>query len=227
MSKSVYSLMIFDEIVEQIDQRASKNNQNRSQVINEILADHLGLITPEQKIQKILTYLSENLSDTLNVNGLNKNSSIHFDKNLDYKYHPKVQFTYEFTGTGDDKFAVLKISSRTKNDKLNKLFNQFFNKIVELEHRNCFYLGTNPKNESKHKFVREFRIEGSVSKNINEVAKFLLDYLMMVDEAMNLFFNDQSENLDRNLQKLFDKFFVSTQLQIKTDNPLDLVRLKN
>jgi len=50
MIKSVYSLMLFDEIVEKIDQIAYENNTNRSQLINDILAEKIGLVTPEQKI---------------------------------------------------------------------------------------------------------------------------------------------------------------------------------
>ena len=54
MKKSVYSLMLFDEIVEKIDQLAYENNTNRSQLINDILAEKIGLETPEQQVQKIL-----------------------------------------------------------------------------------------------------------------------------------------------------------------------------
>ena len=86
MIKSVYSLMLFDEIVEKIDQIAYENNTNRSQLINDILAEKIGLVTPEQKIQKILEQLDENFSDTLSVSQINKNSSIQFGKSLKYKY---------------------------------------------------------------------------------------------------------------------------------------------
>ena len=88
MKKSVYSLMLFDEIVEKIDQLAYENNTNRSQLINDILAEKIGLETPEQQVQKILEQLDQNLSDTLSVSQINKNSSIQFGKSLKYKYRP-------------------------------------------------------------------------------------------------------------------------------------------
>ena len=96
MKKSVYSLMLFDEIVEKIDQLAYENNTNRSQLINDILAEKIGLETPEQQVQKILEQLDQNLSDTLSVSQINKNSSIQFGKSLKYKYRPKVRYSYEF-----------------------------------------------------------------------------------------------------------------------------------
>ena len=89
MKKSVYSLMLFDEIVEKIDQLAYENNTNRSQLINDILAEKIGLETPEQQVQKILEQLDQNLSDTLSVSQINKNSSIQFGKSLKYKYRPR------------------------------------------------------------------------------------------------------------------------------------------
>lgn len=46
MKKSVYSLMLFDEIVERIDDMAYMHHTNRSQLINDILADYVGMETP-------------------------------------------------------------------------------------------------------------------------------------------------------------------------------------
>ena len=77
--------MLFDEIVEKIDQLAYENNTNRSQLINDILAEKIGLETPEQQVQKILEQLDQNLSDTLSVSQINKNSRIQFGKSLKYK----------------------------------------------------------------------------------------------------------------------------------------------
>ncbi len=54
MKKRVYILMRFYVIVEKIDQLAYENNTNRSQLINDILAEKIGLETPEQQVQKIL-----------------------------------------------------------------------------------------------------------------------------------------------------------------------------
>lgn len=226
MKKSVYSLMLFDEIVEQIDQLAEKENSNRSQLINDILAQYLGLTTPEQKIQKILENLDENLKDELDVNQITKNTSIHFNKNIEFKYKPRIKYIYEFIGTGDKKFAVLKISSRSKSKVLDELFNEFFKKLSELEQKNSYHLGIKPEDEKKFKFVREFRIESSITRDIDEITNFLSNYLKMLNEAMNIFFSEENKNCDEKLQKVFDQFFLSKQLQIKTENPLDLIRIK-
>ena len=50
MKKSMYSLMLSEQVVEAIDRLALEQNTNRSRLINEILADYLSLVTPEKHI---------------------------------------------------------------------------------------------------------------------------------------------------------------------------------
>ena len=47
MKKSMYSLMLSEQVVEAIDRLALEQNTNRSRLINEILADYLSFVTPE------------------------------------------------------------------------------------------------------------------------------------------------------------------------------------
>ncbi len=225
MKKSVYSLMVFDEIIDQIDELAEENNQNRSQIINQILADYLGMITPEQKVQSILMSLNNKFKDKLRIKQFNKNSSIHFDKSIDYKYKPKIKYSFEFIGSGDRKYAVFKISSRSKSVELNQKLENFFKKITEIEQKNHLYLGIKPDIESKHMFVREFRIEGSLNRDPDKVARFLSNYLIMFDKAINIYFsNKSSKEIEESLSELFNLFFESRQLQIIKENPIEVIK---
>ena len=53
MKKSMYSLMLSEQVVEAIDRLALEQNTNRSRLINEILADYLSLMTPEKHIADV------------------------------------------------------------------------------------------------------------------------------------------------------------------------------
>jgi len=209
MKKSIYSLMLFDEIVEKIDQMAYVNYTNRSQLINEILAEHLGLVTPEQKIQTILETLKENLSDTLSVSQVNKNSSIQFGKSLKYKYRPKVKYSIEFVGVGGQKYAVLKISSRTKSVELNHHFDEFFRIICELEAKHISKDEIIYETSANHKFVREFRDEGSVSRDVKEVSSLLTNYLKMIDAAMDIYFEHEGSDVEGDIKQLYQNYLDS------------------
>ena len=207
MKKSVYSLMLFDEIVEKIDQIAYVNNTNRSQLINDILAEKIGLVTPEQKIQKILEQLDENFSDTLSVSQINKNSSIQFGKSLKYKYRPKVRYSYEFTSNDRGKYAVLKISSRTKSEDLIDHFDAFFNLIAEIEKEQKDYATDLTNKQTSHKFIREFKEEGELSQDTKIVADNLTRYLKMIDQAMNVYFLNIEEMKSSDLTQLLEGIY--------------------
>jgi len=203
--------MLFDEIVEKIDQMAYVNNTNRSQLINDILAERIGLVTPEQKIQKILEQLDENFSDTLSVSQINKNSSIQFGKSLKYKYRPKVRYSYEFASSDRGKYAVLKISSRTKSEDLNEHFDEFFNLIAGIEKKQKDYSTDLADNLTNHKFVREFKVEGELSQDTEIVADNLTRYLKMIDQAMNVYFSNieglENADITKLLERLYREYY--------------------
>ena len=53
MKKSVYSLVLSDDIIEAIDRLAYKQGASRSAVINEILAEAVSYTTPEKRMNDI------------------------------------------------------------------------------------------------------------------------------------------------------------------------------
>ncbi len=206
MKKSIYSLMLFDEIVEKIDQMAYVNYTNRSQLINEILAEHLGIVTPEQKIQTVLETLKDNFKDTLSISQVNKNSSIQFGKSLKYKYRPKVKYSIEFVGVGGQKYAVLKISSRTKSVDLNRHFDNFFEIICELEAQHISEGEFIYETSANHKFIREFREEGSVTQDPKQVVSLLTSYLKMIDSAIDVYFENPTQDVKPVIQSLYQDY---------------------
>ena len=53
MSKSVYSLVLSDDVVAQIDCAAYALGTSRSNLINQVLAEYVSLITPEKRRKDI------------------------------------------------------------------------------------------------------------------------------------------------------------------------------
>ena len=51
MNKSVYSLVLSDEIVQEIDRMAYEAGASRSAMINQILADYVRYTTPEKRMR--------------------------------------------------------------------------------------------------------------------------------------------------------------------------------
>ena len=64
MKKSVYSLVLMDDVVEAIDRLAYERNTNRSNLINQILAESVNFVTPEMRMRDIFTQLENILSES-------------------------------------------------------------------------------------------------------------------------------------------------------------------
>ena len=54
MKKSVYSLVLNDRVVEELDQLAYRQGTSRSALINRILADYVSYQTPEMRLRQVL-----------------------------------------------------------------------------------------------------------------------------------------------------------------------------
>ena len=67
MKKSVYSLVLMDDVIRAVDEKASQLGTSRSNLINQILAQHLSCITPEMRIQEIFDSMNEMVSSTFRV----------------------------------------------------------------------------------------------------------------------------------------------------------------
>ena len=57
MKKNVYSLVLSEDVVHEIDKMAYRQGTNRSNLVNQILAEYASLITPERRISHLLSCL--------------------------------------------------------------------------------------------------------------------------------------------------------------------------
>ena len=58
MPKAVYSLVLQSDVVEAVDRLAYMRGTSRSALINQILAESVGYVTPERRMAEILETLS-------------------------------------------------------------------------------------------------------------------------------------------------------------------------
>ena len=94
MSKSVYSVVLMDDVVDAVDRLAYEAGTNRSNMINRILAEYVQLATPEQRMQDIFSSIMDAVSGQnalqlmLNASDamLSMRSAIH------YKYNPSMRY---------------------------------------------------------------------------------------------------------------------------------------
>lgn len=196
MSKSVYSMVLSDEVISLIDDAAMKSGKSRSTLVNEILASYVGTSTSKQRIEEILTLVTEAFEPHRRMRVERKQqSTIDFLSALDYKYNPRVTYSVELF-TEDEYTGYLKITLRTTNHVLITVINEFFNAFICLERK---YLGNVEYSVIDGKLVRKLNFK---EKNTTaEIALKLTDYVNNIDKFINAYTTDyflggQNENLE-------------------------------
>ena len=62
MKKTVYSLVLSEDVIEAVDRMAYSRGTSRSNLINQILAEAVGYVTPERRMAEILQTLSAQMT---------------------------------------------------------------------------------------------------------------------------------------------------------------------
>ena len=118
MKRSTYSLILMDDVVAAIDRLAAQQGTSRSNLINQILAEHVSCVTPEQQMRQIFACLTQ-----LSILG-----------SVQYKYRPTIRYSVELhREMHGEKVGILKISCRTQSQTLLNAIQQFFLFWVQLE----------------------------------------------------------------------------------------------
>ena len=95
MNKSVYSLVLMDDVIDAIDRMACAEGTSRSSLINRILAQYVNLTTPEMRMKDIFSSMQQLIHDSLQLQFMPSDSMISIRSPLRYKYKPTIRYGLE------------------------------------------------------------------------------------------------------------------------------------
>lgn len=133
MHKSIYSLVLADDVVEAVDRMAYQLHTSRSNLINQILAERLSCVTPEMRMQTVFSRM-EQLMSSFRILEQTSAHMLSLQSQLDYKYKPTVQYfveLYRIPKDGED--GRLRVQLRTQNQTLIAVLDNFFRLWASLE----------------------------------------------------------------------------------------------
>lgn len=186
MGKSVYSIVLNDAVVEAIDLMAYRLGTNRSNMINQILAEKVSYITPEQKIKNILSnverLIDNNVFQIMLPSG---DSSLMIKSAFKYKYNPSVKYSVVLNKSGGEAKGELRVNFRTQNTTLLNELNNFLKIWTALE---THYLKYPPKYTiGPGKFVRELMLPSNDIED-EEAGQLITEYIQAFDTIMKFYF---------------------------------------
>lgn len=120
--------MLNDEVVREVDAMAHRLGTNRSNLINQILAEYVNYETPERRINNVLSAIEQLMAPSRELvpffapNTL----SLSLKSSLQYKYRPTVKYEVELFKSGGESIGELSVMFRTQSAALISSITDFF-----------------------------------------------------------------------------------------------------
>ena len=187
MGKSVYSIVLDDDVIKMIDIMAVRQNTSRSNMINRLLAQQISMPTAETMINDIYHSIDNFLQghNSLALSLLGNSNMINMRSALQYKYNPSVKYAVELTDSSHY-LGQLKVSLRSQNTQVLNLFEEFFMlwSALEIQHRGVktdeFSIGTG-------RYSRLLRLYENC--NYTSYGNSIALYIDTLDKCMKEFFS--------------------------------------
>ncbi|MDE7362931.1 MAG: ribbon-helix-helix domain-containing protein [Oscillospiraceae bacterium] len=189
MNKSIYSLVLSDEVVDAVDALARVEGMSRSAMINRILAERVAYTTPEMRLRDILHSLAQSINGEFMLTEQPTGSTLSARTSLKYRYKPTVKYSVEIYSENGKRAGQLRVSFRTQNAQLIADLMGFFRCWAALEQK---YIADKLSNDIVYT-IADGRFERTLNMpsgriTDNELGTAVAEYMAMFDGAMKAYF---------------------------------------
>lgn len=197
MSKSVYSLVLSDEVVREIDKLAYQNSTNRSGIVNQILADAVSYDTPEKRMHEVFERMEALLlhedvgKSSFQLQSLPSDTMFSFRSAIAFKYNPTVRYSVELYRQREEDGSIgeLRVSLRTQNKQLIACMNDFYNLWHSIE---CEHFNNIEARGDGEKYIRKLKLqvngEGTGDISGLTVGDVISSYVSTFDQSLKKYF---------------------------------------
>ena len=192
MKKSMYSLILAEDVVREIDRLAAEKNTNRSNLINQILAEYVSLTTPEKHVQNIFEIV-ENYIGKIGgymLYSQPNDMTMSIKSPLQYHYRPTIRYEVEMYRTPKQTIGQLKIIFRTQSADLLVGLTRFFKIWMQLENiyiKHFFSKDAIEYGIENGKFTRTFAVPNDSDYTEEQIGNAISQYIATFDEMLKDF----------------------------------------
>ena len=191
MSKTLYSLMLSEDVVRAVDAAAHRLGASRSALVDRVLAEYVGLSTPEQRIGDVFSRIEQLLmSDRELVPCVVPNASTMSMKSaLRVRYRPTVKYSVELYRASGDSLGVLTAAYRTQSAELLEAMERFFRLWRQTEERllSPLLTGPIPYSLTAGRFTRALVLPSRRDYTADELAGAISGYVRFMDACLKRF----------------------------------------
>lgn len=215
MKKTLYSIVLNDDVVREVDALAHKMGTNRSSLINKILAEYVNYVTPEQRINEVLSAIerltepSRDLVPFFSPNSL----SMSLKSSLEYKYRPTVKYEVELYSSPNGDIGALSVIFRTQSEFLIGKITNFFRlwKRIEDAYLKPAFGRLIDYALYDGKFVRSIAVPDKDCDS-QTLAQAISDYITVFDKLMKGYLADRLDA--RDVEKSYVNYLNEASIHI-------------
>lgn len=215
MKKSVYSIVLMDDVVDAIDSLAYRLNTSRSNLINQILAKEVALITPEMQMKNVFDQVEKLLDgySHFQIQPQAADCMMSIRSVLRYKYNPTIRYAITLDRSHGKRIGELKIISRTQSDVLQKYLAHFFEMWTLLEGQMKL---PGWQIDQGGKWTRELICQDEERMDGKSIANAVAEYIKAIDKGMKIYFEHSENTTYRNkeLNNHYTNYIKSCSIQV-------------
>lgn len=188
MNKSVYSLVLMDNVVSEVDKMAYEMGTSRSNLINQILAEYVRYTTPEMRMRAVFEEMERLMQgvDSFQIQPQPSDAMLTIRSALRYKYKPTIRYSVElYRSSRGRTVGALKVAFRTQSQPLIEMLTSFFALWTRLEghYREQLRLPACESRIEEGKYIRAFAPAGSAEFTDQQLADAMSAYIRIFDGA--------------------------------------------
>ena len=190
MKKTLYSLMLNDEVVHEIDLLAHRLGTNRSALINQILAEYVNYTTPESRINEVLSAIDQLMQPSSDLVSyfVPNTYSMSLKSSLEYKYRPTVKYEVQLYRGEEENIGELSVVFRTQSTTLINVMTEFFRLWKSIEDAHLAPV----VGHRQHYALYDGRFTRSISApdcdcTTDQLASALSEYIKLFDKLMKAY----------------------------------------
>lgn len=214
MKKSVYSLVLMDDVIKAVDEQAYRLGTSRSNLINQILAEHLSCVTPEMRMREIFAQMTELMNSSFRIQEQRSPSLMTVKTALEYKYRPTINYKVELERSPQQYLGTLRVSIRTQSAALIDMFHSFFAYRAKLENSYLSRLGINSYScdIGDGSFSRRLINTGALTGE--QAGEAIGEYIKDLDHAVKTYFaapetfGESAPILERDYRALLGRYII-------------------
>lgn len=204
-----------DDVVEAIDRLAYERNTNRSNLINQILAENVNFVTPEMRMRDIFTELENILSESCyQILDRSSDSMFALRSPIRYKYRPMINYTIELFREPKDIVGRLKVSFRTSSRNFTDAVENFFTRWIRMEN-DCLsevHPEGVPSDFENAKYIRGFlKVSDENELTENDIAVAIGEYIKVLDKCIKFYFEhlEDEELIEKMIHTSYKEYLES------------------